>query len=225
MSEVSERGKEPAGAVLPEASPRLRRAGFGPSPRRSSELGLFLRRWLAHPIRTGAIAPSAPSLARAMARAARAGGGPERPVVELGPGTGSVTRALLAAGVPEERLILVERDRQFHAWLEGHFPRATVLHSDARKLGEILPDGLPGSVATVVSSLPLNGLPKSERDEIVRAALRVLADDGRLVQYSYGVPSPLPCDAFGLTGKRVAFAAANLLPATVWRFTRARRRP
>ena len=141
-------------------------------------------------------------------------------VVELGPGTGSVTRALLAAGVPEERLILVERDRHLHAWLEGQFPKATVFLSDARNLDEILPAGQAGRVSTVVSSLPLNSLPRIEREKIVRAAFRVLSDDGSLVQYSYGVPSPLPCEALGITGQRVAFAAANLPPATVWRFSR-----
>lgn len=170
----------------------------------------------------GAIVPSAPALARAMARVACAGNEAERLVVELGPGTGSVTRALIAAGVAEENLVLVERDRHFHAWLESHFPSATVLHSDARKLDEILSDGQRGSISTVVSSLPLNSLPKCERDEIVRAAFRVLSGDGCLVQYSYGVPSPLPCEAFGLTGERMGFAAANLPPATVWRFTRGR---
>ena len=133
-----------------------------------------------------------------------------------------MTRALLAAGIPEEHLVLVERDRHFHAWLERHFPTATVLHSDARQLDRVLPEGEAGSVSTVVSSLPLNSMPRGERDEIVRAALRVLSSDGCLVQYSYGVPSPLPCEAFGLTGERMAFAAANLPPATVWRFTRAR---
>ena len=141
-------------------------------------------------------------------------------VVELGPGTGSVTRALLAAGVPEERLILVERDRHLHAWLEGQFPKANVFLSDARNLDEILPAGQAGRVSTVVSSLPLNSLPRIEREKIVRAAFRVLSDDGSLVQYSYGVPSPLPCEALGITGQRVAFAAANLPPATVWRFSR-----
>ena len=142
-------------------------------------------------------------------------------VVELGPGTGSVTRALLAAGIPEERLVLVERDRHLHAWLEGQFPRANALLSDARRLEEILPAGQAGRVSTVVSSLPLNSLPRKERDEIVRAAFRVLSADGSLVQYSYGVPSPLPCEALGLRGKRFAFAAANLPPATVWRYSRA----
>ena len=170
----------------------------------------------------GAILPSAPSLARAMARAAH----PERDtgslMVELGPGTGSVTRALLEAGTTEERLVLVERDRHFHSWLKERFPRATVLNTDARNLDEILPHLKAGSVSTVVSSLPLNSLPKSERDEIVRTAFRVLNKDGCLVQYSYAVPCPLPCDTLGLTAQRVAFTAANLPPATVWRFTRAR---
>ena len=188
--------------------------------RRRTELALFLRRWLAHPLRIGAIAPSAPALARAMARAAQTELTDGNVVLELGPGTGSVTRALLAAGLPEARLVLVERDRHLHAWLEGQFPRANVLLSDARELDAILPAEQAGRVSTVVSSLPLNSLPRSERDEIVRAAFRVLADDGSFVQYSYGVPSPLPCEALGLTGQRVGFAAANLPPATVWRFSR-----
>ena len=142
-------------------------------------------------------------------------------VVELGPGTGSVTRALLATGVPEERLVLVERDRYLHEWLKEQFPGANVLLSDARQLDELLPAGQAGRVSTVVSSLPLNSLPRNERDEIVRVAFRVLSGNGSLVQYSYGVPSPLPCEALGLTGQRVAFAAANLPPATVWRYSRA----
>ena len=188
--------------------------------RRRTELALFLRRWLAHPLRVGAIAPSAPALARAMAKAAWAGFVDGNLVVELGPGTGSITRALVAVGVSEERLVLVERDRHLHAWLKGQFPRANVILSDARQLDRILPTGQTGRISTVVSSLPLNSLPRRDRDEIVRAAFRVLSDDGSLVQYTYGVPSPLPCEALGLTGQRVAFAAANLPPATVWRFAR-----
>ncbi len=156
-----------------------------------------------------------------MARVAQTGLTDGNLVVELGPGTGAVTRALLATGIPEERLVLVERDPHLHAWLEGQFPGANVLLSDARELHAILPDGQAGSISTVVSSLPLNSLPRNERDEIVRAAFHVLSDEGSLVQYSYGVPSPLPCDSLGLTGRRVAFAAANLPPATVWRYSRA----
>ena len=210
------------GASRPDTAQRADAAARPCAPRhRRTELALFLRRWLAHPLRIGAIAPSAPALARAMAEAAWADLTDGDLVVELGPGTGSVTRALVAAGVPEEHLVLVERDRHLHAWLEGQFPRADVLLSDARQLDEILPAGQAGRVATVVSSLPLNSLTRNERDEIVRAAFRVLSDNGSFVQYTYGVPSPLPCEALGLTGRRVAFTAANLPPATVWRFSRA----
>lgn len=191
------------------------------APRRRVELALFLRRWLANPRKMGAIAPSAPALARHMAQAARLSDRAGGPVVELGPGTGSVTRALLCAGVAEDRLILIERDRHLHAWLEELFPSASVLHSEARRLGEVLPSEWAGRVSTVVSSLPLNSLARNERDEIVRAAFHVLANEGCLIQYSYGIPSPLPYRALGLIGKRTAVAIANLPPASVWRFSRA----
>ena len=197
-------------------------AGSVLSTRRRTELALFLRRWLANPLHMGAIAPSGPALARAMARAARmndAGNGGL--VVELGPGTGAVTRALIRAGIEADRLVLVERDRHLHAWLERCFPRAMVLHSDARRLDRLLIPERNGPIATVVSSLPLNSLPRRERDEIVRAAFRVLTNDGTLIQYSYGLLSPLPGRAFGVVGKRVAFVLPNLPPATVWRFSHA----
>lgn len=228
-------GREPfryasvAGAASPPAlAPGVDGGpGSGPgadraaAPRRGVELALFLRRWLANPRKMGAIAPSAPALARHMARAVRCGDRDGVRVVELGPGTGSVTRALLRAGIPEDRLVLIERDRHLHAWLAERFPRLTVLHSEARRLGEILPSGWAGRVSTIVSSLPLNSLARSERDEIVLAAFRVLSSEGCLIQYSYGIPPPLPYRSLGLTGERTAFAVANLPPASVWRFSRA----
>ena len=188
------------GASRPKTRPRPAGAGFSVSRRRRTELALFLRRWLAHPLHIGAIAPSAPALARAMARAAQTELMDGELVVELGPGTGSVTRALLATGVPEERLVLVERDRYLHEWLKEQFPGANVLLSDARQLDELLPAGQAGRVSTVVSSLPLNSLPRNERDEIVRVAFRVLSGNGSLVQYSYGVPSPPAVRSTGADG-------------------------
>jgi phosphatidylethanolamine/phosphatidyl-N-methylethanolamine N-methyltransferase len=192
-------------------------ASVGPAPE-GSELRLFLRRWLANPLKMGAIAPSAPALARRMAREARLGSG--EVVVELGPGTGAVTRALIKAGVPEDSLVLVERDRQLHAFLVRRFPAATVIHGDARQLAEILPEIFRGRVSTVVSSLPLVSLPKGARDRIVNGAFAVLSPGGRFVQYTYGLFSPLPRKELGLEGRKVAFAGINLPPASVWRYTR-----
>lgn len=187
-------------------------------PSGEGELALFLRRWLAHPFSMGAIAPSAPGLARRMARETLLRDGEY--VVELGPGTGAVTRALLHAGVPEERLILIERDKHLHAFLLQRFPAATVILGNARRLDLVLPEACRGRVSTVVSSLPLVSLPHRVRDDIVNGSFAVLAPGGRFVQYTYGLFSPLPRKELGLEGRKVAFAGINLPPASVWRYTR-----
>lgn len=188
------------------------------TPRGQGEIGLFLKRWLANPLRIGAIAPAAPALARRMARQTRVRDG--EVVVELGPGTGAVTRALLAAGVPEARLILIERDPEMHAYLAKHFPNAHLILGDAAALDSVLPPEWIGRVSTVVSSLPLMTLPNWVRDEVVRAAFRVLSPEGSLVQYTYALFSPLPRKELGIAGEKVAFAGINLPPASVWRYTR-----
>ncbi len=191
----------------------------GPAARPNGEAAFFLRRWLADPLRIGAIAPSAPALARRMAREVRVR--PGEVVVELGPGTGAVTRALLRAGVPEKSLVLVERDAEMHDFLSRRFPDAHLILGDAARLDVLLPPEWVGCVSTVVSSLPLVSFPARVRERIAEAAFEVLAHDGAFVQYTYGLFSPLPRRALGLEGRKVGFAGINLPPASVWRYTRA----
>src|SRR3984893_9273223 len=117
------------------------------------EVALFLGRWLKAPHRIGALAPSSRYLARAMARQIDAGHA--RLVVELGGGTGSITRALLAAGLAPERLIVVERDERLHRLLAERFPQLRVLHGDATQLVQMLrPLGI-APVSVSISRLPL----------------------------------------------------------------------
>ena len=167
----------------------------------------------------GAVAPSARRLAQARARQTVVV--PGEVVVELGPGTGSVTRALIDSGVPEDRLILIERDPAFHAYLTEMFPRATVILGDATRMDRLIPKEWRGKVSSVVSSLPLVALPARQRYRTLVAAFRILAPFGRLVQYTYGPFSPVPASALGLDSRRVDFIRLNLPPASVWRFTRA----
>ena len=180
-------------------------------------LGLFWRRWFSNPLGIGAVVPSAPGLTRRMAREVILRDG--EAVVELGPGTGTVTRALIKAGVPEERLILVERDEEMHGFLVEKFPQATVIHGDAAELDDILPGQWKGRVSTVVSSLPLLGLSFARRARIADAVFAAMADQGRLVQYTYLPFCPLRRAAPHIRGHKTGFAAFNLPPATVWRYT------
>jgi phosphatidylethanolamine/phosphatidyl-N-methylethanolamine N-methyltransferase len=180
-------------------------------------LGLFWRSWISNPRGIGAVAPSAPALSRRMAREVLLRDG--EAVVELGPGTGTVTRALIEAGVPEERLILVERDQKMHGYLVERFPSALVLHGDAAELDQILPQTWKGRVSTVVSSLPLLGLPIDDRARIADAVFNTLAEGGRMIQYTYSPFCPLRRAVPGLKSKRTGFAALNIPPATIWRYT------
>jgi phosphatidylethanolamine/phosphatidyl-N-methylethanolamine N-methyltransferase len=138
------------------------------NPRQTGgEIAFFLRRWLADPLRVGAIMPSAPALTRRMAREVRLRDDDDV-VVELGPGTGAVTRALIHAGVPEERLILVERDPKMCAFLRRRFPSAQLIQGDTGCLEEVLPARWHGRVGTVVSSLPLVSLPRKHLNLVGR---------------------------------------------------------
>jgi phosphatidylethanolamine/phosphatidyl-N-methylethanolamine N-methyltransferase len=184
----------------------------------------FLLRFLDNPRRTGAVAPSSPFLAREMARAVD----PRKPglVVELGPGTGPVTKALLARGVPRDRLLLVEYDAHFCKTLAQRFPLVRVVRGDAYSLGRTL-EGLGQPIAAVVSSLPLLNEPPARRLRLLEEAFALMGPGGVFVQFTYGLTAPVSREA--CAGRFVATRGApiwrNLPPASVWTYGRTTESP
>jgi phosphatidylethanolamine/phosphatidyl-N-methylethanolamine N-methyltransferase len=201
----------------PSALPGTRRARL-PGPA-NNEAALFLARWLKAPQRIGALAPSSQYLARAMAR--QIDPRRDRLVVELGGGTGSITRALLETGLPSDRLIVIERDAALHAHLRARFPELRILRGDATQLVTILRALGIARVDKIVSSLPLLSMTRKARQKIVDQSFTLLGDRGALVQYTYGVASPLPGREYGIAGQVRARVWRNFPPATVWRFLKA----
>lgn len=203
--------------LLPETPERgtlRRRVAQG----RQRESTLFLGRWLRAPHLIGALTPSGPYLARAMARQVDVR--QARLVIELGGGTGSITSALLAAGLAPERLIVVERDPALHRLLRNRFPDLRIVRGDAAELVSLLrPLGI-ASVSTVVSSLPLLSMPKRLRQRIVEQSFALLGERGSFVQFTYGLASPLPGPDFGVHGEVRDRVWRNFPPAAVWRFRR-----
>ncbi len=181
---------------------------------------LFLSRFVSAPKQVGSIAPSSRSLGRAMAA--------ELPsrfdiCVELGGGTGSLTRVMLAAGVPRDRLIVVERDPRLGAHLRNRFPGVKVVVGDAQELTTLLQHQGIERVDAVISSLPLRSLPRTVGDRILAESFRVLAEGGAYVQFTYGLIPPVPAataDTLGIEGESRAKVWNNLPPATVWRYRR-----
>jgi phosphatidylethanolamine/phosphatidyl-N-methylethanolamine N-methyltransferase len=180
----------------------------------------FIRRFLGNPKRTGAVAPSGPYLAREMARAVGPRG--DGQIVELGPGNGPVTNALIARGIARERLVLVECDACFSRMLSERFPLTRVVCGDAFNLRASVFGHVSGPVTAVVSSLPLlNELPH-RRLRLLEEAFDLMGDDGVFVQFTYGVRSPVPRAA--LVDRYIARCGVpifrNLPPARVWTYRR-----
>ena len=179
-------------------------------------VGLFLRRWWRDPLQMGSVVPSSPALGRRVAAAADwADGGV---VVELGAGTGAISRALLKAGLPPAQLCLVEIVPEMAEHLREQLPGATVVTGDAFALPEILPWALRGRVSTVICGIPLVLLPL-ERQRAFAAAAEGAAPGRGFLLYTYCATSPLRHKALGLRAQRVGFTPLNLPPASVWRYT------
>ena len=186
---------------------------------------LFLKRWLHRPLAMGAFLPSGPVLCEAIAEVTQTAiDGHPGYVVELGPGTGEITKALLAVGIAPERLVLVERDRELAAYLRRHFDGLKIIEGDAAQLPQLLAANGIESVVTVVSGLPLVTLPAEVVRRIVRGVFESLPRGRSMVQFTYGLALPIPK---GLR-RSLKLAAVdrrrvwrNVLPAVVWTFTRA----
>ena len=139
----------------------------------------FARALVCSPRMVGAVCPSGRALAEALADRVPAGDGL---VVELGAGTGAITRVLLERGISLDRLVAIEKSGPLAKVLHQRFPELTVIRGDASLLATLLPHN---RVDCVVSSLPLVSLPPEERAAVLAAVKAVLRDDGRFIQFSY----------------------------------------
>lgn len=181
----------------------------------------FFRTWLANPLRVSAVAPSGDSLSRLMTKEILPTGGS---VLELGPGTGAFTRALLERGVDEGDLTLIEYGSDFARLLQCRFPRARVLLMDASQLaGHAL--FTEANVGAVVSGLPLLTMPPRKVIAILTGAFSYVRPNGAFYQFTYGPRCPVPrtiLDRLGLKARRIGGTVRNLPPAAVYRITRRR---
>jgi len=185
---------------------------------------LFLKRWLRQPLAMGAVMPSGPLLTRALAlTAVREIQGRDGHVIELGAGTGQVTKALLAAGIAPHRLALIERDPELVAFLRRHFRDPRIIEGDAARLPKLLAAEGVAKVATVVSGLPLLSLPAEVVTGIVHGVFEALPRGAALVQFTYGPAPPIPRplrESLHLVGAHGRRIWRNVPPAVVWTFRR-----
>ena len=174
----------------------------------------FIRSWIEKPLSTGAVMPSSRALARARGRGVvhQAGG----PVIELGPGTGPVTQALVKQGIDPARLILVEFNPDFCRLLRSRYPQATVVQGDAYRLRRLLETYVDEPAAAIVSGLPLVTKPLRTRLRLISDAMTLLATGAPFVQFTYAMLPPIPKELSGVRAEASELIWMNLPPARVW---------
>ena len=178
----------------------------------------FIRTWIEKPLSLGAVTPSGRALARTMAAYID----PSRPgpIVELGPGTGPVTEALVAQGIDPARLVLVEFDPTFCRLLRARYPKATVVQGDAYSLKRLLAGLMQNPAAGVVSGLPLFTKPLRMRLRLLFDALDLMSPGAPFVQFTYNAVPPLPKRLERVSAEPSERVWMNIPPARVWVYRR-----
>ena len=186
---------------------------------RASDYVRFLHAWVRRPRQNGSIVPSSQYLGRMMAAQIDPGAGR---VMELGGGTGALTREILATGLPAEQLEIVEINAEFARDLRRDFPGTTVLESPAQAISAHAAGGAGGYQA-IISGLPMLAMSKSLQRAIFAEAFKLLMPGGVLVQFTYSIRPPIAREVYeslGLDVRRVGHIVRNFPPATVFRFSR-----
>lgn len=189
-----------------------------PLPDKTARALAFARAWLGNPRRVGAVAPSGRALAQAITREITPD---SAPVIELGPGTGVFTEALLAKGIAADRLALVEASPGLAAGLRRMFPAVRVIESGAEAMTASV-FGL-GQTGAIVSGIPILAMRDADVRSILGFCFGELRPGAGLYQFTYGPRCPVK-DAvlhdLGLGWRRIKTTWRNLPPATVYRIGR-----
>ncbi|MDO5528263.1 MAG: methyltransferase type 12 [Paracoccus sp. (in: a-proteobacteria)] len=179
-----------------------------------SDLSLFFREFIRHPGEVRAVLPTGRAAARAMARLITPSTGH---VAEIGAGTGTITKAILDAGLPPENLELYELNASFCARLSEQFPRCIVHNLPAQEMVNVGRSDLDA----VISGVPTLPMPDDLQMAIVGAALSMMKPGAPFMQITYGPLPPLSQntrDALRLTYRKSPRIWANFPPARVYEF-------
>lgn len=178
----------------------------------------FIRGMMDKPKTVGAIMPTSVHTARRMASVIEPQSG--LPVLELGPGTGVITRAILERGIAPERIYSVEYSDDFIAHLHLAYPGVQLIHGDAFDLETTLAHLGEQRFDTAISGLPLLNFPMHQRVKLLESLLDRLPPGRPVVQFSYGPVSPIVAQPDRYRIKHFDFIVRNIPPAQIWLYTR-----
>lgn len=178
----------------------------------------FFKGWIDKPKAVGSIVPTSSITARRMASVVDPSSG--LPVLELGPGTGVITRAILARGVKPQNLYAIEYSEEFVDHVRKGYPGVNVIQGDAFDLDKTLGDGGKLQFDSAVSGVPLLNFPVERRIAYINGILDRLPSGRPVVQITYGPMSPVPAGRGDYTVEHFDFVIRNIPPAQLWIYRR-----
>lgn len=184
------------------------------------ERRLFFRQWIRHPFRLGTFAPISRKFADyAITHLPSSFKGP---IIEIGAGTGRLTRPLLRAMPANQDFGVIELDAALCGFLRQTLPHVKVIEGDARHIAQLIPEDWHGKVGVIISVVPLMYLPFQQRQEIVENCFSVMHAGGIFLQVTYSSRSPMQgleeLNGYALKMKRVGALWKNFPPGFVWRY-------
>ena len=180
-----------------------------------NDAALFFRRWLSNPLQMGSIIPSSPKLGQLIAR--QIDKRSSSSILELGAGTGAITKSLISSGISPGRIAVVEIVPEMAEHLRAKFPQTSVLQADAFDLPIPLLKDTLAEIGTVICGIPLVLLSEAKQRQFIQQVEAVAPRCGFLL-YTYCVTSPLPYRTLGLEAQRLAWTPLNFPPASVWHY-------
>ncbi|MCC2687202.1 MAG: SAM-dependent methyltransferase [Rhizobiaceae bacterium] len=181
----------------------------------------FFKGWMTRPKAVGSIVPTSSVTARRMASVVDPGSG--LPVLEVGPGTGVITRAILERGIRPDNLVAVEHSAEFARHLRQAFPGVNVIEGDAFDLERTLGALARQRFDCVVSGVPLLNFPVARRVAYIDSLLDRIPHGRPVVQLTYGPRSPVPPGHGDYTVEHFDFVIRNIPPTQLWIYRRSPR--
>lgn len=179
------------------------------------DAALFFRRWLSNPLQMGSIIPSSPKLGALIAK--QIDKRSSSLILELGAGTGAITKSLISAGISPGRIVVVEIVPEMADHLRAKFSQTSVLQADAFNLPIQSLKDTGTEIGTVICGIPLVLLNEAKQRQFIQQVEAVAPGRGFLL-YTYCVTSPLPHRTLGLDAQRLDWTPLNFPPASVWHY-------
>jgi phosphatidylethanolamine/phosphatidyl-N-methylethanolamine N-methyltransferase len=179
----------------------------------------FIKGWMDGPKQVGAILPTSSITARRMASVVNPTSG--LPVLELGPGTGIITKAILKLGVQPQDLVSIEYSTDFYQHLVRTVPGVNFINGDAFDLDRTLGAFKDRTFDSVISAIPLLSFPMESRIALLESLLYRIPAGRPVMQITYGPVSPIIAKPERYRIKHYDFVVRNIPPAQLWTYTRA----